>query len=598
MAKYEESDIPLEVVWADIDYMRDYADFTIDPVRYGGLGEFVKKLHTRTMKWVPIIDAGLKYDVADPYYQKGVANSAFIKSAVTRQTLVGKVWPGLAVFPDWMNPYATTLWHEGLGDLHSQAEFDGIWIDMNEVSNFCFGECPPEEHITNLRKPRDFEEEIYGADPHDPKEFDNLPYYPGSQNPSDKTISATGYHRATNDYEDKFYKQYNLHSLWALYEAKATHTYFTEKLNKRPFVLTRASFPGSGMYTSKWLGDNYARWEYMRYSIVGVYNFQMYGIPLIGSDICGFIFDTTEELCARWMQLGAFYPFSRNHNDIHSKPQEPYLWPRVAKASRNAIRQKYSILRYYYTKLFEVSLYGGSLFKPLFFEYPKDEKAYSKTEYTFMIGPALLVAPVLFPDNTQTYPYCPNEDWYDAFSGERLLRYDPSAKEGKQLTLDGGFEYVNVLLRGGHIIPFQDALGAKARRTELLKVLPMEIIVAPDHSGAATGTLIVDDGDSVDPIGRGVYRHLKFSFSMETKKLAVEVLKDYQQTYNFEKFTRLSIWGAEKLSEVRSACLTDKAGNKVPLDGNYEASRQVLSFYKQSGIFWKDIVSVELDKKC
>ena len=80
---------------------------------------------------------------------------------------------------------------------------------------------------------------------------------------------------------------------------------------------------GSGKYAGHWLGSNTANWENMRLSIIGTLEFNMFGIPYVGADICGFNGDTTAQLCKRWMQLGAFNTFFRNHNHKGNMDQDP-----------------------------------------------------------------------------------------------------------------------------------------------------------------------------------------------------------------------------------------------------------------------------------
>jgi len=56
----------------------------------------------------------------------------------------------------------------------------------------------------------------------------------------------------------------------------------------------------------------------MTESVFGVMKMNMYGMPVTGADICGFLGDTNPLLCARWTAMGVWYPFTRNHNDYHS----------------------------------------------------------------------------------------------------------------------------------------------------------------------------------------------------------------------------------------------------------------------------------------
>lgn len=57
-------------------------------------------------------------------------------------SLVMKVWPNHTVFLDWFNPNTSKVWNSGLSDLFNLIPYDGIWIDMNEATGFCSGECP------------------------------------------------------------------------------------------------------------------------------------------------------------------------------------------------------------------------------------------------------------------------------------------------------------------------------------------------------------------------------------------------------------------------------------------------------------------------
>ena len=133
--------------------------------------------------------------------------------------------------------------------------------------------------------------------------------------------------------------------------------------SKRSLVLSRSTFVGSGHWTAHWLGDNWSEWDNLHFSIIGMMQFNQFGMPLVGADICGFIGNSTEELCARWQQLGAFYPFSRNHNVWDAYDQDPGVWEggRVAKVAKASLEIKYYLLPYLYTLFYHHTVSGGTV---------------------------------------------------------------------------------------------------------------------------------------------------------------------------------------------------------------------------------------------
>jgi alpha-glucosidase (family GH31 glycosyl hydrolase) len=478
---YTYYDLPLDVLWSDIDYMDQYKDFTVNPVAYAGLSGLVDTLHSMSKHYVPILDAGIG-NSSSVAFNNGTTMDVFLKSPFNSSNFVGQVWPGPAVYVDWRHPNASSYWGSMLGYLHSQVAYDGIWLDMNEASNFCNGECSGDPAFNSS----------------------DIPYLPGGVSLNNKNIDLAVPHYGSDNVTE-----YDFHSLYGFYESIATSKYLQQTLNVRPFIISRSTFASNGKYAQHWLGDNFSEWEYLEHSIIGIFNFQMFGIPIVGADICGFTGNTTAEMCARWMQLGTLYPFSRNHNSINTIPQEPYALGNVTLAvSRMAIRNRYYLLNYLYTLMFAHALEGGVWFKPSFFQYSDDRDLFElHVSDNFMLGSDLLVHPVLTPNTTSLTAYFPIDIWYNLFTGQSI---DTSISQ--LVTVNASLaDPIPIHVRGGAIIPTLDLYDTVMNVMDL-RLSNTTLIIALDANQQAEGRLILDDGKSLDSLPGAFYSKLEFSY--------------------------------------------------------------------------------------
>ena len=254
-------------------------------------------------------------------------------------------------------------------------------------------------------------------------------------------------------------------------------------------VITRSTFAGAGSKVGHWLGDNTSTWALYIRSIAQIIAFSgIYQVPMVGADVCGYAENTTSTLCARWAMLGAFYPFYRNHASSDTINQEFYRWPIVASAARKAINARYQLLDYLYTAFHAQTQTGTPTLNALWFLYPQDAKTLS-IDSQFFFGNSLMVSPVTVENATDVSIYVPNDQFYDFWT------YAPVRGHGSTVNLINiAFDDIPLHIRGGSILPLRvDG----ANTTTALRNLDFELLVAPGLDGTATGTLYLDDGDSL-----------------------------------------------------------------------------------------------------
>jgi len=503
-------DIPLDVQHGDIDYFDRNMDFTYDKFNYSGLPEYVRQLKAEGTRFITILDPFIETGEpagAYPPYERGQQLDIWIKKADGTTNVLSKIWPPtLSVYPDYGLPSAQLWWTEQCVAFHDVIEFDGLWVDMNEPASFVHGS--PDGCANNL-----WNYPLY------------LPRTLGYQGEPlfAKTI-CTDYQATSQG------RRYDVHSLYGRTSSIATLQALRESTGgKRGIVISRSSFPGSGAVSGRWLGDNNVSWESMQESIIGTLEHNLFGVPYVGADICGYFGDSNPKLCTRWMQVGAFYPFSRNHNGLYAD-HDPGVWPDVAVVSREVLHIRYRLLPYLYTLFHEAHARGNTVFRPLLHEFPREPATYGISRQ-FLWGPAFLVTPVLDLDQTTVTGYFPDAPWY-RFRDGILESY---RKESGLLSAPENFIPLHV--RGGYILPTQ----APANSTVFSRNSPMGLIVALDDTGSAVGSLFWDEGDTVDTYENNEY--FLGRYTAMSRSLTSSVDHDGYAPTGLLHFDVIDVWG-------------------------------------------------------
>lgn len=435
--QYKEHDLPLDMICMDIDYMQDYADFTVNKERFPDLAKLSADLKAQGIRLVPIIDAGVRIDPNDPTCTEGLEKGYFCKKA-DGTPFVAAVWPGKAYFADFLRPEVRE-WFGHKYKALTDCGIEGFWNDMNEPSLF----YSPERlraflnDMAALREKDNIEQEefflrvIGGA--------------MGLMNsPADY---ASFYHEV----DGQKVRHDQVHNLYGGSMTRAAGEAFADlRPGQRTLLYSRSSFIGSHRYGGIWLGDNNSSWAQLLANIQMMPSVQMCGFLYSGADLCGFSSDTTPDLALRWLEFGLLTPLMRNHSAVGTRMQEYYRFPEVLPAVRNMIRLRYALLPYLYSEFMKAALENTSYFRPLAFDYPDDPDA-REVEDQLLLGEGLMAAPVYVQNAHGRHVYLPEP--------MKLLRlravddYDEEILPAGHHYIRCALDEVLLFLRPGHIVP-------------------------------------------------------------------------------------------------------------------------------------------------
>ncbi len=446
---YRENEIPLDMVYMDIDYMQDYKDFTVNPERFPDFGEFVQKMKAEKIHLIPIIDAGVKIEQGYDIYEEGVEKGYFCKRE-DGSDFVAAVWPGWTHFPDVLNPEARA-WFGGKYQILTDLGIDGFWNDMNEPAVFY-----SEEGIRALNQAIDDHVKAF-SDAGGAKDLLNnasaVPYEARAilekiQN------NEEDYRRFYHKVDGKMIRHDLVHNLFGFNMTRAAGEALQKIApEKKMLLFSRSSYIGMHRYGGIWTGDNQSWWSHILLNLKMMPSLNMCGFLYAGADLGGFGSDTTRDLLLRWLALGVFTPLMRNHTAIGTREQECYRFGQI-EDFRHVIGVRYRLIPYLYSEYLKAVENDEMYFRPLGFDYPDDRRAV-ETEDQLMLGDEVMIAPVYTQNVSGRTVYLPEE--------MKFVKFMPDGSLHEEI-LSQGTHYVEVALnevplfiRKDRCIPVVDA---------------------------------------------------------------------------------------------------------------------------------------------
>ncbi|CAI4222718.1 unnamed protein product [Auanema sp. JU1783] len=442
--KFDVYDIPMDVIWLDIEHTDGKRYFTWDKNKFPHPDDMISKVASKGRKMVTIVDPHIKKDDGYSVYKDAKDLGLFVKKSDGTTDFEGHCWPGASEYLDFLHPETRKYWI-------NQFKFDRyvgsspnlfIWNDMNEPSVFSGPEI---------------------------------------------TMDKDSIHYGNIEHRE-------VHNMYGLYYHSATFEGLIQRTGgrDRPFLLTRSGFVGTQRSAAIWTGDNTAEWSHLAISIPMLLSLSVAGNPFVGADVGGFFGNPDEQLITRWYQAGAFQPFFRAHAHIDARRREPWVFSDDTRERiKTAIRRRYALLPYWYSLFREHAQTGAPVMRPLWYEFPEDE-SFLEEERSYMLGNALLVHPIVDKDTYNANVVLPagsdkSTKWYDWETG--VLR-----THGSQY-VDAPINSIPVFQRGGTIVPTWQRI---RRAASLMLKDPFTLYVALDDQGSASGNIYIDDGTTHD----------------------------------------------------------------------------------------------------